>query len=73
MKYINENGGKKSVTVARLHGDKAPYPYTSLSSSPYGRLVVIAGKDTMRFVSIKPDGLEEVKSFMISQVSLFLL
>ncbi len=60
---------KHSVTVAKLPGDKAPYPYTSLSKSPYGRLILIAGKDTVTFVSIKPSGLKEVKSVRISQVS----
>ena len=55
-------------TVAKLP-DKAPYPYTSLSLSPYGRLIAIAGKDTVRFVSVKPSGLKEVKTIRISQVS----
>ena len=63
-----DNEGDYSATVAKLR-DKAPYPYTSLTMSPYGRLIAIAGKDTLRIVSIKPSGLKEVKSIRISQVS----
>lgn len=56
------------LPVANL-GDKAPYPYTSITRSPFGRLILVAGKDTVRFISIKPSGLKEVKSVRIAQVS----
>ncbi len=73
---INDDSRRKnsnediSETVAKLP-DTAPCPYTSLSLSPYGRLIVIASKDTVRFVSVKPSGLKEVKTIRISQVSLY--
>jgi len=66
MRRNNEREKANSQIVAKL-SDKAPYPYTSLSLSPYGKIIVIAGKDTVRFVSIKPSGLQEVKSIRIAQ------
>jgi len=59
----------KSIVVAQLEDD-VQIPYSCISSSPDGRLVIMGGQDTVRIVSVKPSGLKEVRSIRISQVSL---
>ena len=60
---------KNKVIVATLSGKEKPLnPYTSLSPSPHGQIVLIGNKETIKFVSIEPSGLKEEKTVQISQV-----
>jgi len=61
---MSEENDEKPVVVAHLESD---VPYSCVSSSPDGRLVIMGGKDTVRIVSLKPSGLKEVRSIRISQ------
>lgn len=63
---------KNPVVAAQLPG-VAPHPYSSTSASPDGKYAILAGKDTLRFVSIGSNGLEEVRTIRISQVRATLL
>lgn len=59
----------KSVVVEELlqNGMEVSIPYSCISSSPDGRLVIMGGQDIVRIVSLKPSGLKEVRSIRISQ------
>jgi WD40 repeat protein len=61
---MSEEDEEKPVVVAQLASD---VPYSCVSSSPDGRLVIMGGKDTVQIVSVKPSGLKEVRSIRISQ------
>jgi len=60
---MSEEDDEKPVVVAQLASD---VPYSCVSSSPDGRLVIMGGKDTVQIVSVKPSGLKEVRSIRIS-------
>ena len=62
-------GHLKSAIVAQLSDNtNMQVPYSCISSSPDGRLLIMGGQETARIVSVKPSGLKEVKSTRISQV-----
>jgi WD40 repeat protein len=62
---MNHEKSNKSIVVTELSTD-VEFPYSCLSSSPDGRLVILGGQDTVRIVSVKPSGLKEVRSIRIS-------
>ncbi len=64
---MSKNSERKCV-VATL-SENVHIPYSCLSSSPDGRLVIMGGQDTIRIVSVKPSGLKEVRSIRVAQVS----
>ena len=59
---------QRNPVVASL-ADRSQHPYSSIAISPDRMHAVAAGKDTIRVISVGPQGLTEISSLRISQVS----
>jgi hypothetical protein len=59
---------EQNPVVASL-ADRSQHPYSSIAISPDRMHAVAAGKDTIRVLSVGPQGLTEISSLRISQVS----
>jgi hypothetical protein len=59
---------QRNPVVASL-GTRSQHPYTSIEVSPDCTHALAVGKDTIQLISISPQGLKELKSLRISQVS----
>ena len=62
---------QRNPVVASL-ATRSQYPYTSIAASPDRTHAIAAGKDTLRVISVGPQGLKEIRSLRISQVSVVL-
>lgn len=58
---------QRNPVVASL-ANRSQHPYSSITVSPDRCNVIAAGKDTLRVLSLTPQGLREVRSLRISQV-----
>jgi hypothetical protein len=58
---------QRNPVVASLP-NRAQHPYSAIALSPDRKNAVAAGKDTLRVLSIGPQGLREIISLRISQV-----
>ena len=67
----NDDNNEYSVVVSALDTNGMMHPYTSIALAPNRQRAFLAGKDTLRLVSICPyNGLKEIRSFSVSQVSI---
>mmetsp|Transcript_19354 Transcript_19354/g.27360 ORF Transcript_19354/g.27360 Transcript_19354/m.27360 type:complete len:890 (-) Transcript_19354:965-3634(-) len=59
-------GDNRNSAVASL-ANRSPHPYSSVALSPSRSHAIVAGKDTLRVLSVGSDGLAEKKMIRISQ------
>lgn len=59
---------QRNPVVSSL-ASRSQHPYSSIAVSPDRKHAVAAGKDTLRVLSVGPQGLREIRSLRISQVS----
>lgn len=57
---------QRNPVVASL-ATRSQHPYTSIAVSPDRTHAIAAGKDTLRVISVVPQGLKEIRSLRISQ------
>lgn len=59
---------RRNPVVASLPGPRFPHPYSSIAVSPDRSHVVVAGKDTLRVLSVGVHGLSEIRSNRVAKV-----